>query len=197
MLIKIYKENPSEKELSRVADILAGGGVVIYPTDGVYAIGCSLDSAKGLERLRRMKGEGEPSVSCESISQIAEYCRVDNATFRILKQNLPGPFTFILNASSRMPSKTLGKRKTIGIRMPDNPITMALINRLAVPLASISVRGDEEEEYMTDPELIEERYIREVDCVVDGGIGAVIPSTVVDLTGEEAEILREGAGELQ
>ncbi len=197
MLTKIYRDSPSEKELYRVVDILRHDGIVIYPTDGVYAVGCALDSAKGLERLRRIKGEGAHSVSFESISQIAEYCRVDNATFRTLKANLPGPFTFILTASSRMPSKTLGKRKTIGVRMPDNPITQALIRHLGTPLASVSVREDAETEYMTDPSLLEERYANAVDCVVDGGIGSLTPSTVVDLTGDEAEIVREGAGDLQ
>ncbi len=197
MLTKIYRDSPSEKELDRVVDILRHDGIVIYPTDGVYAVGCALDSAKGLERLRRIKGEGAHSVSFESISQIAEYCRVDNATFRTLKANLPGPFTFILTASSRMPSKTLGKRKTIGVRMPDNPITQALIRHLGTPLASVSVREDAETEYMTDPSLLEERYANAVDCVVDGGIGSLTPSTVVDLTGDEAEIVREGAGDLQ
>ncbi len=197
MLTKIYRDSPSEKELDRVVDILRHDGIVIYPTDGVYAVGCALDSAKGLERLRRIKGEGTHSVSFESISQIAEYCRVDNATFRTLKANLPGPFTFILTASSRMPSKTLGKRKTIGVRMPDNPITQALIRHLGTPLASVSVREDAETEYMTDPSLLEERYANAVDCVVDGGIGSLTPSTVVDLTGDEAEIVREGAGDLQ
>lgn len=197
MLTKIYPDNPSERELDRVAELLRRDGLVICPTDGVYAIACSLDSARGLERLKRIKESGEHSVSFGSISQIAEYCRVDNATFRILKANLPGPFTFILTASSRMPSRTLGKRKTIGIRMPAHPVTQALIHRLGCPLASVSVRPDEETEYMTDPSLLEERYARTVDCVVDGGMGSVVPSTVVDLTGGEPEIVRQGGGILQ
>ena len=196
MLTKIYADNPSEKELDRVADLLRHDGVVVYPTDGVYAIGCALDSAKAIARLGRIKGSAEHSVSFGSLKQIAEYCRVDNQTFRTLKANLPGAFTFILNASSRVPSKTLGKRKTLGVRMPDNAIFRALVDRLGCPIASVSVREDEEEEYMTDPSLIEERYHNEVDCVIDGGTGSITPSTVVDLTGAEAEILREGRGEL-
>ena len=197
MLIKIYDVNPSEKELKRVVEALENDDLIIYPTDSVYAIGCSLNSPKGIERLRKIKQDGDHSVIFESIARIAEYCRVDNETFRILKRNLPGAFTFILSASSRVPSKTLGKRKTIGVRIPDNNITRSIIEALGAPLASVSVRDEEIPEYMTDPELLHERYSREVALVVNGGIGQNTPSTIVDLTGDEPTILREGAGELE
>ena len=155
MLVKIYTENPSEKEIDRVVNLLERDGVVIYPTDSVYAFGCSIRSAKAVERLRRIKGKDLTtfSVVFDSLGQIADYCRVDNAQFRLLKQNLPGPFTFLLD--------------------------------------------DEETEYMTDPELIHERYGRDVELVIDGGVGDTVPTTVVDLTGGEPEILREGKGVLR
>ena len=224
MLVKIYTENPSEKEIDRVVNLLERDGVVIYPTDSVYAFGCSLRSAKAIdklrritgrdgsgmeaavdkehkavERLRRIKGKDLTtfSVVFDSLGQIADYCRVDNAQFRLLKQNLPGPFTFLLDASSRMPHKALERRRTIGIRIPDNLIPRAIVERLGAPLLTSSVLDDEETEYMTDPELIHERYGRDVELVIDGGAGDAVPTTVVDLTGGEPEILREGKGVLR
>ena len=175
-------------------------GVVIYPTDSVYAFGCSLRSARAIERLRRLRGRSEDSyaLSQSDIAQVAEYCRVDNAAFRILKRNLPGPFTFILPASSRVPDKALERRRTIGIRIPSHPVARAVVEALGSPMITASVKDDDEVvEYTTDPELIEERYGREVSLVIDGGIGDNVPTTVVDLTGDEPEILREGRGDLQ
>lgn len=200
MLIKIYEQNPSEKELKRVVDALENDGIVIYPTDSVYAFGCSLRSPRAIERLRRMKGKDAEAfaVVFEDMAQVAEYCRVDNAVFRILKRNLPGPFTFVLNASSRVPDKALEKRHTIGIRIPGHAVSRAIVSALGCPLVTSSVReGDEVVEYTTDPELIHERYGREVALVIDGGIGDNVPTTVVDLTSDEPEILREGKGILQ
>lgn len=200
MLTKIYGENPSERELQKVVGALGQDGVIIYPTDSVYAFGCSLRSPKAIERLRRMKGKDAEafSVVFADIGQVAEYCRVDNAVFRILKRNLPGPFTFVLAASARVPDKALEKRRTIGIRIPANPVTRAIVMALGCPLVTTSVReGDDVAEYTTDPELIHERYGRDVALVIDGGIGDNVPTTVVDLTGDEPEILREGKGELQ
>ena len=154
---------------------------------------------KAVERLRRIKGKDLTtfSVVFDSLGQIADYCRVDNAQFRLLKQNLPGPFTFLLDASSRMPHKALERRRTIGIRIPDNLIPRAIVERLGAPLLTSSVLDDEETEYMTDPELIHERYGRDVELVIDGGAGDAVPTTVVDLTGGEPEILREGKGVLR
>ncbi len=200
MLVKIYGQNPSEKELKRVVEALERDGVVIYPTDSVYAFGCSLRSARAIERLRRLRGRSEDSLSVVfyDIAQVAEYCRVDNAAFRILKRNLPGPFTFILPASSRVPDKALERRRTIGVRIPSHPVARAVVEALGCPMITASVKDDDEVvEYTTDPELIEERYGREVSLVIDGGIGDNVPTTVVDLTGDEPEILREGRGDLQ
>ena len=194
MLTKIYEQNPSERELRKVVDALEDGGIIIYPTDSVYAFGCSLRSPKAIERLRRIKDAEAFTVVFENLAQAAEYCRVDNAAFRILKRNLPGPFTFVLTASSGMPDKALEKRRTIGIRIPGNAVPRAL----GCPLITTSVKDDDEVvEYTTDPELIHERYGRDVALVIDGGVGDNVPTTVVDLTGDEPEILREGKGELQ
>ena len=185
MLAKIYEQNPSEKELQRVVDALERDEIIIYPTDSVYAFGCSLRSPKAIERLRRIRGKSEEkfTVVFENIAQVAEYCRVDNAVFRILKRNLPGPFTFVLAASARIPA---------------SPVARAVVGALGCPMITTSVKDDDQVvEYTTDPELIHERYGREVALVIDGGIGDNVPTTVVDLTGDGPEILREGKGELQ
>lgn len=200
MLVKIYGDNPSERELKRVVEALERDGIVIYPTDSVYAFGCSLRSAKAVERLRRLRGRSDAplTVVFHDIAQVAEYCRVDNAVFRILKRNLPGPFTFLLPASSRVPDKALERRRTIGIRIPAHPVARAVVEALGCPMITASVKDDDEVvEYTTDPELIEERYGREVSLVIDGGMGDNVPTTVVDLTGGEPEIVREGRAELQ
>lgn len=200
MLVKIYAENPSERELKRVVEALERDGIVIYPTDSVYAFGCSLRSAKAVERLRRLRGRSDAplTVVFHDIAQVAEYCRVDNTTFRILKRNLPGPFTFLLPASSRVPDKALERRRTIGIRIPAHPVARAVVEALGCPMITASVKDDDEVvEYTTDPELIEERYGRDVSLVIDGGMGDNVPTTVVDLTGDEPEIVREGRAELQ
>ena len=199
LLAKIYDRNPSESALRRVVDVLERDGLIIYPTDSVYAFGCSIRSPRALEHLRRIreKAEGEFAVVFENLAQVAEYCRVDNAVFRVLKRNLPGPFTFILTASSRVPDKALARRQTIGVRIPSNAVARSIVAALGAPLLTASVREDDEQEYMIDPELIHERYGREVALVIDGGMGDTVPTTVVDLTGDEPEILREGRGLLQ
>lgn len=200
MLLKLYDKNPSEKRLDEVVRLLGRGGVVIYPTDSVYAFGCSLHAPKAIEAIRRIKGKvaEEFSVLFESLSQVADYCRMENDTFRLLKRNLPGPFVFILPALSNMPDKALSKRKTIGVRIPDNAIARALVERLGVPMLTTSVEIVEgEEEYATDPELMEERFAGEVDLIIDGGYGSTGHTTLVDMTGDEPELLREGVGELK
>ena len=200
MLAKIYEQNPSEKELRRVVDLLERDEIIIYPTDSVYAFGCSLRSAKAIDKLRRIKGKGSAAftVVFENIAQVAEYCRVDNAVFKILKRNLPGPFTFGLAASARLPDKALERRRTIGVRIPANAVARAVVGALGCPMVTASVKDDDEVvEYTTDPELIHERYGNDVALVIDGGIGDNVPTTVVDLTGDEPEILREGKGELE
>ncbi len=200
MLIKIYDKNPSERELRRVVEVLERDGVVVYPTDSLYAFGCSIHSPKAIERVRRLSGKRAEALSVifNEISQVAEYCRVDNAAFRILKRNLPGPFTFLMPASSRVPDKALERRRAIGVRIPDNGVARALVGMLGAPMITASVKCDDDaEEYATDPELIHERYGRDVEIVIDGGMGQTVPTTVVDLTGDGPEIVREGLGELE
>lgn len=199
MIIKIYENNPEPRAITRVTELLAGDGLIIYPTDGVYAFGCSLKSRKGLERLKAIKHKSDSgfAIMCSDLSHISDFAKVDNAAFRLLKRNLPGPFTFILNASSRVPDKALSRRKTIGVRVADNSIPLAIIAQLGQPLLTSSVKDDDEiTKYTTDPELMEEKYGHLVDAVVDGGYGGLVPTTLVDLTGEEPEIVREGVGEL-
>lgn len=199
MLVKIYDKNPSERDLRRIADLLERDGVVIYPTDSLYAYGCSLRSPRAIERLRRIKGKqsDELAVCFADIAQAAEYCRIDNAAYRLLRRNLPGPFTFLVPATSRTSDKALDKRRTIGLRIPGNAIARALVETLGAPLVTTSLAPDDEEEYTTDPELIHERLGRTVEAVVDGGPGGTEPTTVVDLTGDEPAIVRRGRGELQ
>jgi tRNA threonylcarbamoyl adenosine modification protein (Sua5/YciO/YrdC/YwlC family) len=199
-LVKIYPQNPSEREIEKVVKILENDGVVIYPTDGVYAFGCCLRSAKAVERLRSLCGKEEKllSIVCSDISMVDKFARIDNTQFRILKRNTPGAFTFILEPSSKVPDKALAGRKTVGVRIPDNEIPIAIVERLGFPLATASVKDDDEVvEYTTDPELIAERYESSVDMVIDGGYGSLVPTTLVDLTGDEPEVLREGGGELK
>lgn len=200
MLVKIYPDNPNHKEIMRITEILRNDGVIIYPTDGVYAFGCSLHSIKAIDRIKaiRNKRDDELTIVCESISRISDWARVDNTQFKVLKRNLPGPFTFILEASTKVPDKALGKRKTIAVRIPANSIPVAIVAELDIPMVTASVKDpDEVIEYTTDPELIWERYGRLVDAVIDGGYGDNIPTTMVDLTDDEPEILREGGGELR
>ena len=198
MLTKIYPRNPSERELRKVVAALECGGIVVYPTDGVYAFGCSLGAPKTVDRLLGLRGKErrEATLVFDGIARLAEYCRVDNAAFRVLKRNLPGPFTFLLPASSRVPDRALSRRKTIGAHIPANPIARAIVEMLGAPLVSVSVK-DEQTEYTTDPELIDEGYGRTVALVVDGGMGEASFTTVVDLTDGEPVLLREGRGELR
>lgn len=195
MLVKLYRENPSERTLQRIVEALEQGGLIVYPTDSVYAVGCSLRAPRAIEQLRRLKGSDDLAVVFDNLAGVAEYCRVDNTAFRILKRNLPGPFTFLLPASSRLPDKALARRRTIGIRIPDNAIPRAIVAALGAPLLTTTLK-EEETEYMTDPELIHERWGRQAAIVVDGGAGETEPTTVVDLSGDEPEVLRQGRGEL-
>ena len=199
MLVRLYDKNPNERELRKVVDALDKGGVIIYPTDSVYAFGCRLNSVEGAERIATLCGKGEQTLSviCSSISDASEYVRIDNAQFKVLKRNTPGPFTFIMNASGAIPNRLLAKRKTVGIRIPDSPIARAIIEAVGSPLYTASVKDpDSIVEYTTDPELIWERYADKVDVVVSAGYGSATPTIIVDLTDREPEIIREGAGEL-
>lgn len=198
-MIRIYPKNPDEKAVARVVDILRRDGVIVYPTDGVYAFGCSIRSAKAIERIRVLSGRqgNDFTIVCPDLSTVSVYARVSNAVFKLLRRNLPGPFTFVLNASGKVPDKFLEKRKTVGVRIPAHAVPVALVEVLGCPLVTASVKDSDEEEYTTDPSLIEERYGPRVDAVIDGGYGTQTPSTVVDCTDEsDIRILREGAGEL-
>lgn len=198
--VKIYPQNPNEREIERVVKVLRADGVIVYPTDGVYAFGCSLHSAKAVERLSRLRDKSDKSLSivCSDISMADRFAKIDNWQFKLLRRNTPGAFTFLLEASSKVPDRALGGRKIVGVRIPDNNIPRTIVERLDFPLVTASVKDDDEiVEYTTDPELLLERYGDVVDVVIDGGYGSLVPTTLVDLTGEDAEILREGAGELK
>ncbi len=201
MLVKIWPENPNAKQIAHAVEVLRADGVIVYPTDSVYAFGCSLKNPKAIERMRAIKGkkDGDFSLVFDSLSRIADYARVDNAEFGVLKRNLPGPFTFLLAPLSRVPDKVLAKRKSIGVRLPANAIARALVTELGCPMLTTSVKDDDELlEYTTDPELIAERYGRVVDMVINGGEGAIVPTTIVDLTGGvQPEIIRQGLGNLE
>jgi Sua5/YciO/YrdC/YwlC family protein len=200
MLVKLYETNPNPKEVEKVVNILKEGGIVIYPTDTVYAIGCDALNVRAIERICKIKNinpqKTKLSIICEDLSNISEYAKVSNNVFKLMKRNLPGPFTFILNATGNLP-KIYRNRKEVGIRVPDNNIIITLVRELGNPILTTSIRSkDDLMEYCTDPELIEEEYGQLVDIVIDGDYGGLEPSTIVDCTGEEIEIVRQGKGEL-
>jgi tRNA threonylcarbamoyl adenosine modification protein (Sua5/YciO/YrdC/YwlC family) len=200
MLIKLYEENPNPVEIRRITAILKGGGVIIFPTDTVYAFGCDIFNHAGVEFIARLKNHdmrrNNLSFICYELSQVSEYAKMDDDAFKLMKRNLPGPFTIILNGSSRLP-KLFKNKKTVGIRIPRNNIALDLVRELGNPLMVSSIFTDEDTtEYITDPELIEEKYGQQVDLVIDGGYGGLQHSTIIDCTGEEPEVVREGAGEL-
>lgn len=202
MLLKIYPDNPSQNQILKAVDILKNGGVIIYPTDSVYGLGCDARNVKAVEKVARIKGiqlqKANFSFLFDEISHVSDYAKIkDNTIFKIIKKNLPGPFTFILPATSNLPRFFKNKKKTIGIRIPDNNIVREIVKELGNPLISTSVHDDDEIiEYTTDPELIYENYNEMVDAVIDGGYGHNEPSTVIDFTGDEPEIIREGIGEI-
>jgi tRNA threonylcarbamoyl adenosine modification protein (Sua5/YciO/YrdC/YwlC family) len=196
----LYEKNPNQREIDKIVEILRDGGIVIYPTDTVYAMGCDALNVRAVERICKLKNVNPQkvclSIICYDLSNISEYAKVSNADFKLMKKNLPGAFTFILNATNSLP-KIYRNRKEIGIRVPDNNIVRSLVQNLGNPLLSTSVRSkDDILEYGTHPELIEEEYGEEVDAVIDGGAGGLEPSTVVNCTGDSIEIVRQGKGEL-
>ena len=198
-LIKIYEENPNPKEVAKVANTLRKGGVIIYPTDTVYGLGCDITNTKALERIARIKGiklaKANWSFVCADLSNLSDFVRqIDSATFKILKRALPGPYTFILPGNNNLP-KDFKKRKTVGIRVPDNEIAKALVLELGNPIVSTSIYDEDDIlEYTTDPELIFEKWENLVDIVVDGGYGGNVASTVIDLSSGVPEVVREGKG---
>jgi tRNA threonylcarbamoyl adenosine modification protein (Sua5/YciO/YrdC/YwlC family) len=200
MRIKLYEENPNRREVDKVVDLLKEGGIIIYPTDTIYAMGCDALNVRAVERICKIKNinpqKSNLSIICEDLSNISEYAKVGNTVFKLMKRNLPGAFTFILNATNNLP-RIYKNRKEVGIRIPDNNIILTIVKELGNPILTTSVRDkDDFMEYMTDPELIEEEYGDTVDAVIDGGYGGLTPSTVVDCTGEEINIIRQGKGEL-
>jgi tRNA threonylcarbamoyl adenosine modification protein (Sua5/YciO/YrdC/YwlC family) len=203
MFIKIYPENPNPREIEKVINCLKNGGVIIYPTDTVYSFGADLYNQKAVEKIARLKGikpeKANFSIICHDLSNLSEYAQqVDNATFKLLKKALPGPFTFILNASKSVPKIFHSKKKTIGLRIPDNPIALEIVRALGNPIIASSVHDEDELiEYTTDPELIYEKYSDEVDLVIDGGYGELEASTIVDCTSGQAEIIRQGIGDIE
>lgn len=201
-LLKIYDENPSQKHINKVVEILRKGGLIIYPTDTVYGLGCDITNTSALERIAQIKGvkleKANFSFICEDLSNLSDYVKqIDSATFKILKRNLPGPYTFILPGNNNLPN-VFKKKKTVGIRVPDNAICKSIVATLGNPIVSTSIYDEDEViEYTTDPELIKEKWDHLVDLVIDGGYGDNIPSTVIDLTTSEPEVIREGKGSIE
>lgn len=199
--IKIYPDNPNEKEIAKVVKVLKDGGLVIYPTDTVYGLGCDITNTKALERIAKIKGvkldKANFSFICSDLSNLSDYVRqIDTATFKLLKRALPGPYTFILPGNTNLP-KEFKKKTTVGIRIPDNSIALEIVRQLGNPIVSTSIHDEDDVvEYTTDPELIFEKWQNLVDLVIDGGYGDNIGSTIIDLSGDEPIVVREGKGSL-
>ena len=202
MLIRIYNENPNPRHIRLIVDLLEDGGIIIYPTDTVYAMGCDIMATNAIEKIARFKGlnpkNPELSLIFHDMSQLSEYTIIhDNNIFKLLKRNLPGPFTFIVQANNRIPKLFKNKKKTVGIRIPDNNIVLELVRELGRPIITTSIHDpDELIEYTTDPELIYEKYRDFTDTVIDGGFGKNEASTIVDCTGDEIVVVRQGLGVL-
>lgn len=200
MLIKIYPENPNLKEIRLVVDVLRNGGIIIYPTDTVYGLGCDITNAKAVEMVARYKNvkveKSNFSFICTDLSQLASFSKPISAqVFKLLKRYLPGPYTFILNANSNVPKYFKGKKKTVGVRIPDSPIILEIVRALGNPIMSTSIHDDDDIlEYSTDPELIHEKFKDIADLVIDGGYGENVPSTIIDCTEENPLIIRQGKG---
>jgi tRNA threonylcarbamoyl adenosine modification protein (Sua5/YciO/YrdC/YwlC family) len=203
MLLRIYNENPNQKYIRQIVDMLEAGAIIIYPTDTVYAIGCDIRAPKSIEKIARLKGlnpqNPDLSLIFHDMSQLSEYTIIhDNNIFKLLKRNLPGPFTFIVKANNQIPKLFKNKKKTVGIRIPANNIVLELVRELGRPIITTSIHDpDEIIEYSTDPELIHEKWSDFADAVIDGGYGNNEASTIVDCTGEEIEIVRQGLGILE
>ncbi len=200
--LKIYENNPNEVAIKKVVEVLKNGGLVIYPTDTVYGLGCDITNTKALERIAKIKGvkleKANFSFVCSDLSHISDFIKqIDTATFKILKRALPGPYTFILPGNNNLP-KEFKKKTTVGIRVPDNAIALAIVRQLGNPIVSTSIHDEDEVlEYSTDPELIFEKWQNQVDLVIDGGYGDNIGSTIIDLSGFEPVVIREGKGSLE
>lgn len=204
MFLTIHPQNPDARKIAQVIDILRNGGIIVYPTDTIYTFGCDLNNKKAIEKIARLKGvnpkEAHFSLVCYDLSHISEYSTdFSKSVFKMMKATLPGPYTYILNANKNVTRLFDFKKGTVGIRVPDNNIARTLVKELGNPLIATSVhdKNDPMREYLTDPEEIYERYYKHVDCVIDGGPGSMEASTVIDATGEEPELVREGKGEIE
>lgn len=200
IFLHIHPDNPQEKKIREAVEILRNGGVIIYPTDTIYGMGCDIHNARAIERVCQIKGVKPDKVNlsfiCSDLTHISDYAKIDTPTYKVMKKALPGPFTFVLDATSNAPKYAAAKKKTVGIRVPDNQIALALVRELGNPILSTSIRDEDEVlEYSTDPELIYEKYRNLVDMVIDGGPGNNIASTVVDAS-NNFEVLRQGAGDI-
>jgi len=201
MLLEIHPENPQPRLIRQVADCLLGGGIVVYPTDTIYGLGCDIYHPEAIERLCRIKGvnpsKAQFSFICRDLKHLSDYSKsIDNSTFRLLRRNLPGPFTFILPSSKMVPKILQHKKSTVGIRVPNNNICLQMLEVMDHPIISTSLPGEQVEEY-TDPEVIHEKFGHLVDIVVSGGVCGLVPSTIVDCVGQEPLIIRQGLGTLQ
>jgi tRNA threonylcarbamoyl adenosine modification protein (Sua5/YciO/YrdC/YwlC family) len=200
-LLKIYEDNPNEAAVKKAVEVLKNGGLIIYPTDTVYGLGCDITNVKAVEKVAKIKGikleKANLSFICSDLSHISDYVKqIDTATFKLLKRALPGPYTFILPGNSNLP-KLFKNKKTVGIRVPDNNIIRAIVKELGNPIISTSIHDEDEVlEYSTDPELIFEKWQNQIELVIDGGYGDNVPSTIIDLSGNEPEVIREGKGDL-
>lgn len=200
--VRIYEENPNPKDIKRVVEVLRKGGLIIYPTDTVYGLGCDITNTKALEQIARIKGvkleKANFSFVCHDLSNLSDYVKqIDTTTFKILKRALPGPYTFILPGAKSLPV-VFKKKKTVGIRVPSNNIALEIVRQLGNPIVSTSIHDDDEViEYTTDPELIFEKWDNLVDLVIDAGYGDNQPSTVIDLSENEPIVIREGKGSLE
>ena len=201
-LLKLYEENPSEKVLLKIARVLKNGGLIIYPTDTVYGLGCDIKNNNALSKIAKIRGvkleKANFSFICEDLSNLSEYvAQIDSNTFKLLKRNLPGPYTFILPGNNNLPS-VFKKKKTVGIRVPDNLIPREIVRYLGNPIVSTSIKDEDDLlEYTTDPELIAEKWDKLVDLVIDGGFGGNVASTVIDLTASQPTLIREGKGNIE
>jgi tRNA threonylcarbamoyl adenosine modification protein (Sua5/YciO/YrdC/YwlC family) len=202
MLLRIHPENPSQRQIKTVVECLQDGGVIIFPTDTIYAIGCDIYKPKALERVAQIKGirieKANFSFLCSDLSQLSDFTKpINNEVFKLMKSTLPGPYTYILNANNNVPRIFQSKKKTLGIRIPANNIVSEIIRELGNPITSSSIHDEDEIiEYPTDPELIYEKFQKQIDIVIDGGFGDNEPSTIIDCTGSEIVIVREGKGKL-
>jgi len=199
---KLYEDNPEQRKISEIADVLRNGGVIIYPTDTVYGIGCDIFNQSAIEKVMQIKKTKAKNLNlsfiCYDLSHISEYVKsLDTPTFKLMKRALPGPYTFILPSSNKVPKILQVKKKTVGIRVPDNLIPRLLVKELGHPIITTSIRDEDDViEYSTDPELILEKFEGKVDAIIDGGYGQVTPSTVIDCTGGEPMLIREGLGDI-